>query len=209
MTEEILSLEDFLKLGLLRLPRTLSQLEQQNLLDRNFFKVLNQLATEKATLFAKPAVDAVSITIAKTINDNVNRVLMLSEITAAKNYAKELHHVCEQILSDRFVLNTYVNPHDLIQSIAVTEANVDKVVSYFHAKVSRVYTRDDNVQYSAWVDGNDGEDRELIFGVGDILVNFHNHGIDPASSDWLVYSAEEWRQTKQYLTQLDLRTEID
>lgn len=209
MTEETLSLEDFLKLGLLRLPQALLQLDQHYLLDQAYFDTLNQLATEKATLFAKPAVDAVSTTIAKTINDNVSRVLMLSEITAAKNYAKELHCACEQILSNRFVLNTYVNPHDLIQSVAVTETNVDKVVAHFHAKVSRVYTRDDNVQYSAWVDGNDGEDRELIFGVGDILVNFHNHGIDPASSDWLVYSAEEWRQTKQYLTQLDLRTEVD
>ena len=201
----IMILKEFLKLGLLRLPQALAQLEQQNLLDQNYFEALNSIATEDSDCFAKPAVNVINNEDAKIINSAAKRVINLSEVVDAQGYAKKLHEICEQILSHKLALRTYVNPHDLTQSVAVTKDNLDEIVECFHAKISSLYSRSDHAKYSAWVDGNDGEDRELIFGVGDILVNFHGGGSDFEDGNWLVYSAEEWRQTVQYLTQISFR----
>lgn len=204
-----MTLKEFLKLGLLRLPQTLAQLEQQNLLDQNYFETLNSIATKDSAYLAKPAVNVINNEDAKTINSAVKRVINLSEVVDAQSYAKKIHEVCEQILGNNLTLRTYVNPHDLIQAVVVTKDNLNAIVKYFHAKISSLYSQNDDVKYSAWVDDNDGdEDRELIFGIDDVLVNFHGGGSDFEDGNWLVYSVEEWRQTKQYLIQISFGKEI-
>lgn len=202
-----MTLKEFLKLGLLRLPQTLAQLEQQNLLDQNYFETLNSVATKDADYLAKPAVNVINNEDAKTINSAALRVINLSEVVDAQGYAKQIHEICEQILGNNLTIKTYVNPHDLIQAVVVTKDNLNAIAEYFHAKVSSLYSQKDHTKYSAWVDGSDGEDRELIFGVDDVLVNFHGGGSDFEDGNWLVYSIEEWRQTVQYLTQINFGKE--